>query len=319
MNLEERVRQLEEKVRRLRPGLSFPSTATLDQRVRWLEMVMRELVDGNKPELLRRAFGHTVYIKSDRITLHSLTTDPISCSEGDLWYRSDLDRVKLAINSTPGDAKTLLPEEDGEIVTYRHKNIWNIRPVTLDGLTTGTNGSGSVSISNGRFILATGTTADSYALLCLQRDIDFPFGFGVDSRIFFQFCISNMPVDGFWAKLYVGTNVGITDTSHHYGFKFIRESGSVKCYATNADGSTEKTTEITGINFGSIGRRLEAVFTAGESVKFYVDGVLKATHTENLPTSTTPFANWYIRTENPGANSNCQIYVAQIWQSWDWW
>ena len=204
---------------------------------------------------------------------------------------------------------------------YRNKNIWNIRPVTLDGIGSDKVGTGNVTIgTNGAFTLSTGTTADSSGGLYLDRHIDYPFQFNLASRIFFQFCISAMAADGLWAKLFAGGSGAMIDTAHQYGFKFIREAGAIKCYALNADGTTAKTTDITGgMSFTIIGRRLEAVFTPGVDVKYYIDGVLKATHTQNLPTRTDPPFNWIIMVKNPGVASNCQIYLAQIVQIWDWW
>jgi len=45
----------------------------------------------------------TVSIKSDRITLAALTSDPASLSEGDLYYRSDLGKVRFVklVDTTP--------------------------------------------------------------------------------------------------------------------------------------------------------------------------------------------------------------------------
>jgi len=113
MKLEERVKQLEEKVKKLKPNVNFPSTATLEQRVRWLEILTRELAGEKRPELLdeekwiENLLTHTTYIKSDRITVHSLTADPASVSVGDIWFRSDLGKLKLALDTVVANAKIL--------------------------------------------------------------------------------------------------------------------------------------------------------------------------------------------------------------------
>ncbi|MCK4723738.1 MAG: hypothetical protein KAT75_10555, partial [Dehalococcoidia bacterium] len=55
-------------------------------------------------------------------------------------------------------------------------------------------------------------------------------------------------------------------------------------YASNGDNTTQKITD-TGVNISSGSQHtvLRVVVTQGTNVKFYVDGVLKVTHTDNLP------------------------------------
>ncbi len=114
MELLERAEQLERELKALRPELHFPSTATLEHRLRWLEIVMEEMRAKNNhgvyaetldEEKLRKILAHTVYIKQDRITLMSLTADPASCVAGDMWFRSDLKNAKLAIDAVVANAK----------------------------------------------------------------------------------------------------------------------------------------------------------------------------------------------------------------------
>lgn len=200
---------------------------------------------------------------------------------------------------------------------YADRCTWDIRPLSLDGLSTIVSGSGQVTIYANVFWVRTGTTSGSTASLYIIRHPDFPFGFGVNSQIFVQFNIAVMNTDGLIARVYTGNFV---DHLNHYGFKFTHESGEVKCYASNADGTTEKTTDITsGINFVAVAHRFEAIFTAGQDIKYYIDGDLKATHTDNLPTQTNPGFNWIIRTENPGVASIVGVHVAQIVHIYDWW
>ncbi len=121
MELITRVEQLEGVLKVLRPDLHFPSTATLEQRLRWLEIVMEEIRAKNNhgvyaetltEEKLRKLLHHTVYIKQDRITLMSLTADPASCAAGDQWFRSDLGKAKLAVDAVVANAKLLRREGD---------------------------------------------------------------------------------------------------------------------------------------------------------------------------------------------------------------
>ncbi|MGE0126676.1 MAG: hypothetical protein AB7U82_01130 [Blastocatellales bacterium] len=71
-------------------------------------------------------------------------------------------------------------------------------------------------------------------------------------------------------------------TGHHFGFY----TSSDAIYASNADGTTQKTT-TTGVNIntGEQRTRLKAVVNPGTDVKFYVNDVLKVTHTTNLPSA----------------------------------
>ena len=76
-------------------------------------------------------------------------------------------------------------------------------------------------------------------------------------------------------------------TAKHVGWKVI--NGNI--YATNADGTTEKATD-TGIDFGSnwASHNLLTVCTqTNAEIKYYVDEVLKATHSENIPDHTNSY------------------------------
>jgi len=60
---------------------------------------------------------------------------------------------------------------------------------------------------------------------------------------------------------------------------FIARNGAL--YGLSADGTTESETDL--VTTIAAGQRLKLVFTAGASAKFYVNDVLKATKTTNLP------------------------------------
>ncbi len=145
MELIERIEQLERQARALRPELHFPSTAALEQRLRWLEIVFEEMrstdshsVYAETPsgEKLRQILAHTVYIKQDRITLHSLTADPASCVAGDEWFRSDLGKAKLAVDSVVANAKALLREGDVAATNLLFYGDGSDGDVTISSTTT---------------------------------------------------------------------------------------------------------------------------------------------------------------------------------------
>jgi hypothetical protein len=78
---------------------------------------------------------------------------------------------------------------------------------------------------------------------------------------------------------------GANFNQEHYGFRIVREdSGSTLIYATNSNNTTQTSTDITStVSFSTIkGYILKAVYDNSE-IKFYVNGVLGATHTTNLP------------------------------------
>jgi len=85
------------------------------------------------------------------------------------------------------------------------------------------------------------------------------------------------------------------------GFKYTADQ---KFWVFNDSGSAETETEVTGEtpkNFNT----LRIVYRAGTDVKFYINDVLEATHTTNLPSGTsTPFLYFGVYTEDPGGGSD---------------
>ena len=76
---------------------------------------------------------------------------------------------------------------------------------------------------------------------------------------------------------------GITYTSVHYGFKIIRaSSGTTTLQATNAGGS--ETATDTGLTVTTGQLYMLSAKKIGSTITYYVDNVLKATHTTNIPT-----------------------------------
>lgn len=105
---------------------------------------------------------------------------------------------------------------------------------------------------------------------------------------------------GFHSGSAVPTSVN--DTSHHIGF-FIDSSGNVQ--ASVADGTTQtKSSALTGFTLAA-SNTYSFVHTKGTDVKFYINGVLKATLTTNIPVNTSSF---YIKFAAGGSGS---VYVTQ--------
>ena len=77
---------------------------------------------------------------------------------------------------------------------------------------------------------------------------------------------------------YILTGSFNSSIDNHFGFKLVDDY----LYATNADGSTEKSTSLLNYGQGTL-YQLDAIFVPGESVKYYINSALVATHTVNLP------------------------------------
>ena len=92
----------------------------------------------------------------------------------------------------------------------------------------------------------------------------------------------------------------------YYGFKVT--DGTL--YAVHEDGGGETTTEITGITLTDV-NVYKAVFDNDNSkIYFYINGVLKATHTTDIPTGTDALTmQYYLET---GANVVKYLYVKDL-------
>ena len=74
------------------------------------------------------------------------------------------------------------------------------------------------------------------------------------------------------------------ETSHHFGWKII--NGDL--YASNADGTTQAISDtLVDLTATNQRTRLKMVFTPGAKILFYVNDVLKITHTTNLPVTSS--------------------------------
>ena len=145
---------------------------------------------------------------------------------------------------------------------------------TNDAFTASNLGSGSITWVLLSTDFRTGTTIDSrsYAYTGLIG----PAAMGY--RIMFRaVTISDQTDCVIWLAFHRETPP--TDTGQHMGFKIV--NGLI--YASNADGTTQKITS-TGVTVGSWNDAICYMERVGNSILYYVNGVLKVTHTENLPT-----------------------------------
>lgn len=102
------------------------------------------------------------------------------------------------------------------------------------------------------------------------------------------------------------TTLQIVDLTGEFGFGFIQSNLAATADSFDAvasrvvgfhgdndtietvtsDGSTAETNNVSAYFTDSTDVDIEAVYTVGTDVKFYIDGTLRATHTTNLPTGT---------------------------------
>lgn len=109
-----------------------------------------------------------------------------------------------------------------------------------------------------------------------------------------------------WLRLGEGYADPPSETEHHFGWKII--GGDL--YASNADGTTQKITDTAvDLALGMQRTRLKMVFNPGTDCKFYVNDVLKVTHTLNLPTRDYYRLHFHIRNTGTLYRS---IYVDRV-------
>lgn len=75
-------------------------------------------------------------------------------------------------------------------------------------------------------------------------------------------------------------------TANQVGYKMVKVAGVVTTYATSGNGTTEQTTSLSGLSLGGGNDNTFAIVQSANDVKFYVNGVLKATHSTSIPSST---------------------------------
>lgn len=116
-----------------------------------------------------------------------------------------------------------------------------------------------------------------------------------DPTLCFNFQITSEPTGGsnivgviMGNFAYGGSGAVTSEVVAHIGFLFkynFPTPGALLLQASNADGTTQTTTTVTGVT--ATDDNLYEIRYTSTSITFYVNGVLKATHTTNIPTSIT--------------------------------
>lgn len=181
----------------------------------------------------------------------------------------------------------------GQFIDIVH---WN----SIDGFTQGGTG-GSVNTNDGVVTISSNTTINSTQYINSKDNYHNICEAGKLLTVEWQ--LSDLShVDTYEIYLYFTNSTVFTPslTSHHFGFTLL--GSGVGFFATVGDGTTETNVDITSFISGGFlaaafqRTRLKAVCNRGTDVKFYVNDVLAATITTNLPNTDSLGLNMGIKT-----------------------
>lgn len=104
---------------------------------------------------------------------------------------------------------------------------------------------------------------------------------------------------------------GFTGTGRHwFGFRGVYSGGTLTLYATNGNNGTETQTDITsGITITQYNVFSAIYDTESSEINFYVNGTLEATHSTNLPNSTSNVSYVHMGVANPSTSDNLSMVV----------
>lgn len=202
-------------------------------------------------------------------------------------------------------------DEDGNVVVTslrRRDYSWFTVFESVDGYFTTGSGTGTTTATSNGLALSTGATMGSRAELEKNTSSISTFTWDKKRRIKVLMRISSISdvsgtiVTGKWSSI---------SNPRHFGFAI---SGS-SLYGEAADGTTSSQTLLQTIAAATT-YELEAIINPGVSVEFYVDGILKGTHTTNIPTGITDA--YTIITANAGNSAafdkTLNLFYYDFWQ-----
>lgn len=217
-----------------------------------------------------------------------LTGGAIFIGSGDAIFKADANGICLG-DATFADAPFSV-DMDGNIVATRislatEKYFTDmINWSSIDGyVTDGVGVRGEITPSGATLYMLTGDELNDYAFIH-QREYYADF-VETGKRITVEWILNrHSDLDDAEVYLILSYEVGadITGTVEHIGFRITDRS----IYSTSADGTTQETQDTTSDvpdGVSSEWLRMRAVFVPGTDVKFYVDGVLKTTHSTKIP------------------------------------
>jgi len=177
--------------------------------------------------------------------------------------------------------------------------------VSLDGFTTTVDTGGSLTADGHPLYFKTGNVSGNKAYLYANCDIYRLVETGKKTIV--EWVIYSFTITVANAVAYLHESQSLTappsETANHFGFKIL--NGDI--FASNADGTTQKITDtLVDLAAGSQHTPLRVEVAQGVNAKFYVNGVLKVTHTENLPPAGQYRLNMGVTT-NEAANKYMRI------------
>jgi len=169
----------------------------------------------------------------------------------------------------------------------RAESLWendNFIGAPNDGFTEEVGGGGSITRTIASTTCVTGASSNTVDLHSASSSS--PYDYDLDHefvcRAQFSAVGSNVSaLLGSTTTLTPSVNTSGTCTDRHIGFTI----GTSTVYASNSDNSSQTKTDVTAGITLTDQNRFSYVWDAGTDVKFYINNVLVATHTTNLPSA----------------------------------
>lgn len=151
----------------------------------------------------------------------------------------------------------------------------------FEGISTSYGTQGTIAINQSSVSIATSASANTEAELQKVATLfSSEFSWARDRK--FRTVIKFTDTANQTCYIVTGAGQIIANTTRHFGFKVVDST----IYGSCADGTTQALTASLGTFSAGNTRSLEARFTAGSRVDFYINGVLSGSLTTNLPTGT---------------------------------
>lgn len=193
--------------------------------------------------------------------------------------RDAIRKIEAELGTNPSMEFNTVKELLQQIHRYRYLDwfCWT----SIDGFVTTTDGAGVAEPHGTRLRLGADAVTGHKAYI--RTDNRWGALMEADHKVSLEWMIHHLAADTNQTILLHVTLEAThppSETNKHAGFKIV--NGDL--YASNADGATQKITD-TGVNL-SAGYQFTCVrvdVDPGVNCKFYVNGTLKVTHTDNIP------------------------------------